>query len=567
MVVQTTTQLRSTYNLWQRFHYPTDKGPIDAIAVPKSVGDYLNSAYALILDLAILQFWTILFGLVIFYYIWRKKKISGGDKEKASLSPLAYIFWNKKGEFIDLILATVISGKWKQRMAIPLLFLILIAWVGQKAAGSLVPPLILLGNAAPVNPSAIYVPDNSGTTNASRATLFTLEVPRFLRALGSTSIGDALRQKVNISTPVPLGQTSNGDDIQRIDYWYTATGTDFGLQKYPGLTLSVAGSCTTEYGWLMDSSTLDGGSQGTLAIDDYDVFGELISASVFDGRQPSASFLLGNYTQGTLADSNTTWAAVVSSVNRTSFTAGTDPWYLTAPGQSETGAGYSVLPGRPVLSCWEDDVWSYGGRNSTIVNLGSDALPGLDLAADFQGILSSIFSNPMILLVGQHLQASALLSATTANGQVFNAEASSIHNDLERLVQAAYVATVNCLTDLTLYPAGADRDLANIALDDTNQPRSDVAEFVVWSPDVAALSTVVVIVIPSVFVGVWLIATVLLYAPPVNIVNKLSQKDDVPDKIPAPPGDDENRSQNDTKGTTPPGKEVGQPGTGPSTPV
>ncbi len=521
MVVSTAKQVESTYQLWQRFTFPSERGPRDAIAVPKFVGDQLNAAYALIIDLALIHIWSIVVGVVLYFYM-RSRKM-----EVAKLGPLAPTVWNKRADLLDSIIETVTSsrGSWKRPGVISLLFLLLAAWVGQKATGVLVPPLIILDNAAPVNPEAIYVPDRSNRNNASLATLFSLEVPRILRSLGSTAVDEELRQKVNISAARLEGQTSDGEDILRIDYRYRATGKDFGLQRFPDLALNVAGSCVTEYGWF--SETL---AAGSIAVDYYYVFGNEINGrfdvSLFDGRQPMATFFVGETTQGTLATSNATWAAIISSVNRTSFSPGIDPWYLTGPAyESETGAQYSVRQARPALSCWQDDVWSYQGHNSTIEALTSEALPGLDLSVDLQTIFVSTLGSPMIQTVGEHLQASALLSSTTSNNQIFDASTSSVRADLERLVQAAYVATVNTLTDLTLYPAGAERQVPNIARGDSGQVLDGVADFVVWSPDVAALSTVVVIIIPSIYVGAWLVAIVLLYWTPIKAVTALDSND------------------------------------------
>ncbi|KAI1378592.1 hypothetical protein F4677DRAFT_465745 [Hypoxylon crocopeplum] len=517
MVVSTAKQLDSTYQLWKRFTYPSPNGPTDAIAVPKLVGDQLNSTYSVIIEMALVHVWSILFGIVLYLYMRRR----GMDVSK--LSPLAPTIWNKRADLVDLIRETVTfsATNWRSP-AVPLfLLLVLVAWVGQTATGILVPPHILLGNAAPVNPEAIYVPDSSNEGLVSSATLFPLEVPRFIRALGSTAVDEELRQKVNVSAANSVGQTSDGQDILRIDYSYRATGVDFGLQRFPDLTLNVAGSCITDYGWFI-FTRLTISDNVAVAVDYYDVFGLVETVSLFDGREPVARFYLGNFTQGTLATSNATWAAVVSSVNRTSFSPGTDPWYLTGPAlESATGAQYAVRTARPVLSCWQDDVWSYQGHNSTIDALTSNALPGLELSDSLQIVLNSILGSPMIEAVGQHLQASALQSTLTASAQVFDAEVSSVHNDLERLVQAAYVATVNCLTDLTLYPTGAERQLRNIARGPSGQIEDGVAEFVVWSPDVTAVSTVVVIIIPTVFLGAWLVAIVLLYWTPVKAVTAL----------------------------------------------
>lgn len=150
MVVSTAKQLNSTYQLWQRFTFPSEEDPRDAIAVPKSVGDQLNAAYALIIDLALVHFWSILFGLILYFYI------RGRKTEVSKFNPLAPIIWNKRADLFDAIIETLTSleEKWKSP-GIPLLLLLTFAaWVGQKATGILVPPLIIIGNAAPVNPEA-----------------------------------------------------------------------------------------------------------------------------------------------------------------------------------------------------------------------------------------------------------------------------------------------------------------------------------------------------------------------------------------------------------------------------
>jgi hypothetical protein len=118
--------------------------------------------------------------------------------------------------------------------------------------------------------------------------------------------------------------------------------------------------------------------------------------------------------------------------------------------------------------------------------------------------------------VASHLGLSALLSTTTAVSQIFDAGASSIQNDLSRLVQAAFIATSNVLTDTTLYPPNSDQKLDNWVAG-----LSGVGDFVVWSPDASALSMNVLISIPSLLAGVWLLATLLLFLTPVKVINGL----------------------------------------------
>ncbi|KAJ8130817.1 hypothetical protein O1611_g2811 [Lasiodiplodia mahajangana] len=512
MVVSTTKQLPNTYNLWQRFSFSTDDRSWDAVAVPSWVGDKLNSAYTFIISLALVQFWTIVLSLILFIALRKYKN------DASKLDPLAVTLWNKRGDLVNSVTEMLgfRGADWTRPWLLISIFIAVAAGVAKTAVTIIVAPLIIIDHAAPVNPAAVYTPDDTLMDNKTQAARFALEVPRFFRALGSAVVDDELRQKVKVGRAEPLGQTENGEDILRVDYSYGATGADLGIQKYFDLTFNVTGSCVTEYGWFQDSfpSTEIG------AIDQYIIpFADDVQyTSIVDGRQPSATFYLGSQTRGTLDESNTTWGALVSSVDRTSFSVGTDPWYLTASiSSNDTGAGYTVRPGRPGISCWEDAVWSYHGHNSTTIALTSDQLPGLGLSDSLQTMLAQYLGTPMVQQVGYHLQSSALMSAITSLDQIFDAGASSLHDDLERLVLTAYVVTINCLTDTTLYPITAVGTVPNIAIGDRGVVPGDLG-YVVWSPDVATLSTLVIIAIPTILVGVWLIAIILIYLTPIKIV-------------------------------------------------
>ncbi|KAI8952224.1 hypothetical protein F4801DRAFT_541570 [Xylaria longipes] len=548
MVVSTAQQLEDSYQLWQRFSFSTDSRSWDAVAVPSWVGDRLNAAFAIIIPLALVRFWTVILSLIL-YYSLKKQPDPKPD-------PLAATLWNKRADLVDSVIETIAFKEtdWSRPWVLISVFLALAAWAAQTATGVLVPPLIILDHAAPVRPGAIYAPDPTPTDNSIQAARFALEVPRFLRALGSAVVDKDLRQKVQVSSAEPLGQTQNGEILQ-IDYSYGATGADLGIQKYFDLTLNVTGSCVTEYTWFIGTQVTEF-NNNSIAIDYYDTPfnnpNNLLSASLLDGREPSATFYVNpNSTKGALDGSNSTWGAIVSSVNRTSFSIGTDPWYLTDPSSGTTGT-QSVRRGRPAISCWEDKIWSYHGHTSTTDVLTGDALPGLNLSKSLQGLLAQYLGVPTVFLVGSHLQTSALLSSTTALDQIFDAGASSLHDDLERLVVAAYVVTVNCLTDTTLYPA-AQGNVPNVVLGDSGQVPKDAADFVVWSSDVATLSTVVIIVIPTIFVGIWFFSILLLYWTPVKtVVEKLDSsalQDHLNEDRPSAttPGDIEKAGEPETK--------------------
>lgn len=518
MVVSTAKQLPATYQLWRRFSFPTKHGSVSAVAVPNWVANQLNAAYATMISLMMIHFWSIVIGAVVYFFLRKNKlKIHG-------LHGLAPALWNKRADLLDSMMETFNYARddWKTLWLYGLLVLILVAWVGQTAMGILVPPLIIAGYAAPVDPNAIYIPEDTIEDDSVVATRFALEVPWALRALGSANLeNEDVSKKVRVSHAVQLGERDNGEKILRIDYGYRVTGTDFGLQHHTDLALDVTGSCVTEYGWLQRTDVVP---STQVLVDSYQVFDNpsLVQISLSQGLQPVAFFYLGSNTNGTLDTSNATWAVLISSVNRTSFSPGADPWYLTNPGTSE--AAYTVRNARPALSCWQDDVWSYKGRNTTVVELGPVDFPSLALSEGLQTIFARYLTEPMIRQVGSRLGASALLSSTTSVGQIFDAASSSIHNDLERLVLAAYIATTNILTDSTLYPAGADRDVPNAALGD-GQILDGLADFVVWTSEATALSLSVIIAIPSVLVGIWVLAILMLYWTPVKIVNGLDSND------------------------------------------
>lgn len=514
MVVTTVPQPRDTYLLWKRFSFPSEDGPKSAFAVPTWVANQLNSAYSVMLGMLMAQVWTIIIATVLYYLLkWRQKK----KGENKSFHPLVPILWNNRGELLGSFMETfkyTQEGTEKIRIwMVGILILVLIAYIGQTALSIIVPPLIILNNTAPVNPSAVYVPTVKDD-NPSTAALYVLEVPSALRAVGSTGSAKGLiDQRVTITPTETLGKTSDGESIIGISYSYDVTGADFGLQRYPELTLNVSGSCVTDYSFFVKST-----NSTPYLVDWYTIYNKTESASLFDGREPIASFYPGDsFIKGALETSNATWAALVSSTQRSSFTAGTDPWYLTETiPKANTDTAYRVRSARPVLSCWEDNVWSYKGHNSTVLGLNSTLLPGLDLSAGVQFIFAAHLAQPMILTVASHLGLSALLSTTTAVSQIFDAGASSIQNDLSRLIQAAFIATSNVLTDTTLYPPNSDQALENWVTG-----LSGVGDFVVWSPDASALSMNVLISIPSLLAGVWLLATLLLFLTPVKIINGL----------------------------------------------
>jgi len=513
MGISTAPQLRQTYLIWKRFEMPIEGGTRDAIAVKSYVANQLNSAYTLMITSMVMNLWCILFALAFYYMLQRDRH-----------HHISTSLWNKRASLTDSlfeVLQPSTKGHWRQWWVYPVLFVILFCWIAQNVLSIIVPPYIIIGNAAPVNPAAVLAPRNSGLPPAELARVSASEAPMALRAAGSAQVASTNTQSKVFVGATTLGTNSDGETISRVDYRYTVSGADMGLQQYPTLLLEVAGACTTEYGWLLNSTRSAGYTNDT-----YARFGDprlgVTSLSPFDGPAPVALLYNGPKPNG--PPGNMTWAAFISSVDRLSYTTGSDPIYRTADVAGLGGTRHAVRPRRPALSCWQTDTWWYEGRSSTILGLNNTALPGLDLSPGLQLILVRYLGTPRIVSIGRLLGLSALVSSTTSIGNIFDAESSSALSDLRRLVLSAYIATTNTLTDLTLYPEdapGRDNGTANLAIDESGNIKPGVADFVVWSPDITTLSVKAIIIIPVLSLVFWILALSLLRWSPLRSVNAL----------------------------------------------
>lgn len=174
------------------------------------------------------------------------------NNDTSKLEPLAVTLWNKRGDLADSAIEIIgfDRKKWARPWLLVSLFLALVAGVAKIATAIVVAPLIILEHAAPVNPDAVCVPDETIPGNQIIADRFALEAPRFFRALSSVQTDKTLRQRVIVSPAERVGQTDNSEEILRVDYSYGTTGADLGIQKYFDLTFNVTSSCIIEYEWL-----------------------------------------------------------------------------------------------------------------------------------------------------------------------------------------------------------------------------------------------------------------------------------------------------------------------------
>ena len=535
--------------LWQRFRFPTPDGSVDAVAVPAKVHAELNSAYTIMVSSIIVNIWAIIIGCGLYYYLRgntgdstqpdAKKPDTKKDGAKTAdnrVTDISMSVWNKRASPLESLLDTVLYARddVKEWWFWPLIIVIIVVLAAKIAAGVLIPKDIFIGNGAPVNPASIFVPSQnySQDDRLHLSATYALDVPAALRATGSALVANSsLQSQVHVGQPVILGQYSTNQSVQRIEYSYNVSGADMGLQHFPDLLLIVTGACTTDYTWY---NTTQKGA------DYYYPWGnqslQYQYVSVDDGTAPTAVYVLGDVSP-TGPPGNVTWGALVSSVDRGSFTVGTDPWYLTTPTPGYDPSNPTLLPNtimhrRPALSCWENDVWSYRGATSDIAHLAAPRLPGLALSEGLQNILTRYLGSPKIVAVAQRLNPSSLQSATTALGLGFDAASSSMRADLQRLVLASYIATVNTLTDTTLYfpqesntgaPTGAKGQTAisNIAVDSLGVPLPGIGDFVVYSADVVTLSVKSLIVIPVITAACWIVMLLLLHFTPLKKANSL----------------------------------------------
>lgn len=492
---------RQTYVLGQRFSMPIENGTRDAIAVSFDTGKKILSAYTLMVNLIVLQIWTLIVLAAISMFMRKAHSPNIGAASAA--------IWNSQTSAFSVL---TLMAKYFLQLNRKRDRLYVLSWMFA-AAGFIalayaisiwVPRFLILGNGAPVEPESIFVPMNYNDSSQSLFESNSLLTPSSLRAAGS--VNATTLQKVNMSKSV-VTSSVNGT-VKRIGYDYSITGAEFGLQHAPDLRLTVEGSCVTEYSWLVNTIVLN----DTIIVDNYSIFAgdpstvQFRTLSLFDGRAPTGFF----HTGSRQSQSNTTFAIAVSSIGRFSFTEGSDPLYATDA--SEEFASYQVMPQRPILSCWQNGIWFNKDNKGATSELSS--LPGLNMPENFTCLFFERFLGvPEIATMGPRLGNRAIQSSVTSVEQVFDAGASSMETDLHYLVAAAYIASTRILGDTTTISSNS-ANLPNIALDPaTGKLYPGVADFIINSSNIATLSVKVLIIIPVVLVFLFLLVIILTNTP------------------------------------------------------
>ncbi|RPB01274.1 hypothetical protein L873DRAFT_1803759 [Choiromyces venosus 120613-1] len=548
-----TNPSKSTYvtGIAKLFMMPSDKGLIPAVVVSKRSANIIVSAYTILILLIFMVGWNLLMALILSFWPTRGSRNrqvalvalwNSGESVHAATMMLDYclkmMFPNRKSNHNtskstsdpkkiepaqngaptadgpDPIptshnVSDPEKGATTQTSQDPsqdapssrsnmwwgfLFFLLAAAMsLGTNAAGILVPSELLMGNVAPPQKDVIFypdvphynVPDDNG---AGRAKLTSLKAPAALRAIGAIESSDVtVRDRVFLERVVePEGVDPTR--FKTLKYSYNVTAVDMGLQTDPGLEFRVSGSCRTEYGWLVNHTDTE---------DIYKLWGEdsvTVHRRADLGIPPMVTFHIRQKDVDELK-TNMSYAMMVNTAGRYSYTSGQDPWYATKKTDNGVQIAYTILGERPALSCWEASSWHLGGH---VEESDISALPGLQLDKIWaKAVFPFEFWGPRVSSLGLAAGTSALKSASfaAAPAYVLDAGLSSIFDDLERLVLASWVSSRNVLIDTTTYKSAG---LVNVAKGQKGSVEASTAKFVLQSGDVGTLSVRVLISIPAV---------------------------------------------------------------------
>ncbi|KAK3984270.1 hypothetical protein QBC44DRAFT_375357 [Cladorrhinum sp. PSN332] len=525
------TPHRDSYHLLQPFYMPTDQGPQWSIALSDKYGSIFAGGLTLVFALIFSYIWDFIAAISILFvgnrklrrYVGLLSVWNAGDPWSAfkQLTKYAYHSFHRdpndklgRRGWFDFFYGLVVS------------FVALVVVLGAILIAVMVPSVIQNGNAAPVNRDVVYYPGIPEFKNQRQSVQqFSIKVPPVLRALSSATIArDAILNTHGLvtinETALPTEGTS-GDPRLNLDYKYSLTGVELGLQYAPQLRLEVRGGCTTEYSWLDE-----GLSNATRDV--YDLWNDsdlpmrlsvsLESASIRSAA--ASSFMIRNGSSNIFAQEqitgNYSYAIAVGSAYRSSITNSSDPWYATEPRPdyltpAPHNAMFWIRNKRPVLSCWEKRTWFY---NNTMSNNFEELRNNTSshLAGPLLDVLEAALVLPMTFHIGLHAGDLALLCRTTNSRGVVDAERCSIRTDMERLIVASFVATHHIFTDSTLFKDVGD--YPNVYAGKDKKVVVDGADgFVVRSPNVKTFSLVGIIVVASTlfgmimlrFLGIWVL--------------------------------------------------------------
>lgn len=492
---------------------PTAHGSVRAIAVTARVGQTIQSLYTLMLQTIVIQIWVILV-LILMSTATRRLRVTH------NMGVANVAVWNSQYSPLSIAWSMLSYGTRIPSYALMWLILAGLAFSGQILVSSFGSPHLIVGQAAPVNPQAVFVAPVSSDSNAAALLDNAVTAPANLRAVNAlnavdpftgniVNISDATNNAVHFTSSA-LGFTAKNESIYRFDYSYNVTGSDFGLQQAQSLIHMVQGSCYTEYQWYQGIGANDSDRYLVPCSPQSEGCPESvknITVSNDDAKQPIVYVsIINSDTAQSNSSINITFLFAISSVNRLSYTESNDPWFLTQldPDNSDI---YRVSSGRPFLNCWQQDSWSYNGKTKSIYALDQLGALSPGLLNIFQWSLYS----PRIITLTTGLGVSALKAGTAESlGIYFVAASSSVKDEMLRLVSAAYIATKNTFAETTVVDSSQYPAVQNEALDPRNNSTIDgTGDFVVFGAGLSALSLSFLVSVPVVLLVLLMIVSFL----------------------------------------------------------
>lgn len=539
------TFLTSMTHWFEMPRVPASAGSDRVIAVTQAAAQYWIIAYSIIVGSIFVAVARLVTSLVLTYYPVSERgtpniilvAFFNSDQPTSALIQMYNFIY--RALFNTKVKTAAGNGfrrktDWRTiKYSCSLAMICIIIIVGSAAAKFLVGgSQLVVRHAARANPATIYYPQQVPDILNAVSSAFQLIQP--IRAAAAyQAVGRVEAAKANVVRLVNIDiKETTTDGVKDLDlrYSYTISGEDMGLQLASGLIYNVQGRCQTRYDWVNTASK---------NTDVYPLWGDadFINNGQFDQSPVDTESLYPGYMNISpemiyYKDPNRVRAnrgyeffvAPKLSHRLSNVENADDPWYMTEPNpgyksdpseqetlKPNTTMPFRVVRGRPPVLCYQNDTWSLGDQS--VYNVDDlSSIKGLRLSKLFQDIIFPIeLAAPPMIQLGNNLGYSVLESSmdtTTSKKSIF-ASRCSVASDLTRLVHISFVASREVVRNTVLLYSTLlnNTDLPNAAKVDGVVP-NEYADFILESKDVAALSVVTLIVVPSIMVFLWILVAI-----------------------------------------------------------
>lgn len=499
----------NTYQLWYPFTAPEGDAGTMAIAISKSQFLIVGPAYAIMVIIIFNFIWSFCNSSFLFLSPPRNKVQKVGAIavwNSDNPSSAAYAMVKYLGAI--LIRKNISPPSLRDKVkACAMLMVAVVLASSSLGLGIFYTQIMSLDTIAPVQPNAIFVPYIEDVAASTSPKVDALQGPGVLRALGSAEAFDFHSERSRVSVIQQTLPKSNATHPRsQFDYSYSLSARELGLQTSLSLEIQVTGSCFTEYGWLRDS----GDSGQTEA---YHLWSSSDGGILAPGPQSGSLSDMGFYAAidpliGDHAEySNKSFALIALTAHVGSYSTSTDPWFLTELANGSTlaaGIGYRIKASRPLLSCWEEDLFCMDGKCS------GPLLEDLNIPLGIKLILVTRMASPVISQLGMLAGVSSFKSYIgSQGGRIVDAASATVEAELRRLTLASYLYTRETFRDTTMMarPAG----MTNYVEDGKGNLLKGAEKFVLQSNEVQALRLDLVLLAPALVVVLAIIKVGILY--------------------------------------------------------